>query len=190
MKKTVIFGSLVGGVIVFIWGMVSWMLLPWHEVHFKDFNKPEQVRECILQNAGCAGIYTLPSCRTDAVEFYKQQLIRGPIMFAAIKPHGGETFNLAKNLLVELAIAFAGAAIVTYIVCQKKKASFEYRVCIAALMGVFAGIFVSVPIWNWFHFPISFALVGFFDAIAAWSLAGLGIAAVVCHYDNKKKKRT
>jgi hypothetical protein len=49
-------------------------------------------------------------------------------------------------------------------------------VIIAAAMGVFAWLSVSVPYWTWYRFPLNFTLGSLAEQLIGWILAGIAIA--------------
>ena len=59
MKK-IILSALTGAVVAFIWGMLSWMALPWHHNNFSGLSNEAVVGETIKVNAPKEGIYFLP----------------------------------------------------------------------------------------------------------------------------------
>lgn len=48
------------GIVMFVWGIASWMVLPWHENAANRFADESEVAEVIRKNAPEAGIYWLP----------------------------------------------------------------------------------------------------------------------------------
>ncbi len=61
MGKGLIRGTLFGAIVVFIWMMVSWMVLPWHCSVFNGFKDNASVRSAIVENTEGSGIYLLPN---------------------------------------------------------------------------------------------------------------------------------
>ena len=58
---TLMWGALVGGAILWVWGAVSWMLLPWHHATFRAFADEGAVERTILVAAPESGVYGLPA---------------------------------------------------------------------------------------------------------------------------------
>jgi hypothetical protein len=52
--RSIVLGAVLGGVTVFVWSAVSWMLLPWHESSMKSFADEAAVAQVILDNAPIA----------------------------------------------------------------------------------------------------------------------------------------
>ncbi len=53
-------GALAGGLVLFVWGIVYWMALPWHEGVFGQFQDEDAVASVLTQNAPQPGIYVYP----------------------------------------------------------------------------------------------------------------------------------
>ena len=53
-------GALIGGAILFLWGMVSWMLIPWHSATLLKFTNECEVACTLQNNTPKSGVYMLP----------------------------------------------------------------------------------------------------------------------------------
>ena len=89
--KAVIKGTIVGGIIAFIWGAVSWMVLPWHMNTMEHFKSDSSVQATILRNAPKSGVYVIPNpheFKKDAEEAGDGKIKDSPkeriVMLAAI----------------------------------------------------------------------------------------------------------
>src|SRR5690348_5584587 len=98
MLKSVVKGAVAGAIVVFLWGFVSWMVLPWHEKTFSAFQNEEFVGWTLKENAPTKGIYIAPYCahqkpqteqeKAASLDQYKKARERGPVVFASISPKG------------------------------------------------------------------------------------------------------
>ena len=61
MWKSLLRCGIVGGVIVFLWMMVSWMVLPMHKATMNKFVDESEVLSTITRYAPKDGIYVIPS---------------------------------------------------------------------------------------------------------------------------------
>ncbi|HAZ15808.1 MAG TPA: hypothetical protein DCY54_04165 [Parachlamydiales bacterium] len=183
--KTLLRCAILGGLIVFLWGTFSWTVLPWHQNSFKQFKNEEKVANAIRENAVEEGIYLLPSMfaydkheskgesKQRAAEG-KDKMMRGPVMFASIKPFGIDP-NLARPMFVGVLLNMVGAFLISWIV-SKIKSDFWGYTGYVTLIGVIVGILSFFPEWNWWNFPLSYAMVGLMDLLIGWFLAGMFIA--------------
>src|SRR5207247_8551108 len=61
MLKSLSLGGLIGGLVLFAWGVVSWMLLPWHLATLEKFKDEAKVAQALTANATKSGVYLLPN---------------------------------------------------------------------------------------------------------------------------------
>ena len=60
MKKLII-GTLVGGIIIFIWSALSWMLLPTHQDTFKYHPNQDAIMQILKDQQTTDGAYMIPA---------------------------------------------------------------------------------------------------------------------------------
>ncbi len=187
MFKKLIRSAILGGIVVFLWGVVSWMILPWHQASIKQFQNESTVAQVILENAPEEGVYVLPNMFTfdrgeasemaqQKVEEGRERMTRGPVMFAAISPLGVDP-NMVGSLFISVIISIVGAGLIAWVVTQIKT-GFWGRVGYVTLLGFLVGFLGLLPSWNWWHFPFGYIAVGIMDLLIAWFLAGLIIAKI------------
>jgi predicted small secreted protein len=185
MSRTHLKAAIIGGLIVFIWGMFSWMVFPWHQSCLKKFTNESDVADAIKDNAPVAGVYVLPNTfaykeGTSEHEMSKgiKMMENGPFMFATVRPHGVGAMSL-KPFILSLIIQIIGAFIVTWMVMQTKGLSYKKQVGFITLFGLGVGVLSQLPDWNWWGFSGAYVLTYMADLIISWFLAGLGIAKVL-----------
>ena len=68
MIQSLLLAALAGGAVVFVWGAISWMALPWHHKSFQKFTDEEGVAKALMAAAPASGLYSLPAvgCGGDA----------------------------------------------------------------------------------------------------------------------------
>jgi hypothetical protein len=183
-RKKLIRGAVIGGVIVFLWCLVSWMVLPWHSAVFNSFTDEQSVANAISSNAPVSGVYILPNTfqyndSTPAAEMQKgmQLMKNGPTMFASVQIQGmGQ--KTVRPFIVSLIIQIIGAGIVTWMVLQTRALSYKNRVWLVTLYGIAIGLLGIFPAWNWWGLSFAYIFSIFFDLVVSWFLAGLAIAKI------------
>ena len=66
--------SVLGGLVVFLWGAVSWMSLPLHQMTVQGFDDEAQVSRVIASHAPGIGVYVLPNMhKVDERQLSEQQ---------------------------------------------------------------------------------------------------------------------
>jgi len=112
--KRVILGAILAGAAVFIWGMVSHMLLPIGEVGVKMMPNETAVVEKMKENITAPGVYLFPGYDTnqpsskEAEKAWAQKYEAGPNGFLVYQPQGTAPLN-PFSFLWELLASMMGA---------------------------------------------------------------------------------
>lgn len=178
----VLVAGLIGGILMFVWGVAAHMALGLGEVGIK-LPTNENVALSGLQEGlgGQAGVYMLPSLDPkkmgDAAEVrtYSIKAVRSPYAFVVYQPQGTDMTRMgpqigrqwASDTLSALALAF---------VMGVGALSFRQRVAVALAAAVFAWLSMSVPYWNWYRFPLDFTLAALVEQLIGWLIAGAAMA--------------
>jgi len=160
--------GIVAGVIVFIWVMISWMVLPFHNNSINTFQNPEAVLTAVTTNTSGAGIYVYPGMDSTPEEMAKE-------------PHIVTTISLAgKNMMVCMAIGLLiqclAGLFITSLLAKANVSNFSSKIGTVLRAVLFAGVVGLLPSWLWWGFTPSFVFLGFIDLLIGWSLAGIWIA--------------
>jgi hypothetical protein len=167
MKKTVLL-SLVAGLVLFVWGFISWALLPWHMLVANKFTNEAAVSQVLKENSPRAGVYYLPYSEKD----------HGPNQvgaFANVLPQGAE-MNMGKQMAVGLITQIVSAFLVLCLLGMTGGLSCWGKVGFISLTGLTIGFVSHAPYWNWFGFPAPYIGVTIVDTLIGWTLAGLAVA--------------
>lgn len=173
MWKTLFRCGIVGGVVVFLWMMVSWMILPLHQGAMNQFTDESEVVSTITRYAPRDGIYVTPG-----MDGPQQGRKNQPFIFVNVKrgidlsKMGG---SMARGVIAQIVVAM----LITYLLLKTKAMKYWNRVYFVTLIGVIAAIIGIFPAWNWWHFPAHWVALEIFDILAGWFLAGLVIAKLV-----------
>ena len=186
MTKSLILGTILGGLAAFVWSSVSWELIGWHEKTMVAFQNEDEVSAVIASHAGQDGTYILPSVvpsvgmtpeqKKSALAAVMQKMQTGPIMVAAVRRGGFGSYS--QGLLVQLLSLMAAALLLTWLLLQTSGLSYARRVSFLAIVGLAASVIVDLPNWNWWGFSGAFTAVNLADSTLTWLVAGLVIAKV------------
>ncbi len=184
MSKSLLKCALVGALVVYVWGALSWMVFPWHQNCFHKFTDEESVADAIKENAPADGVYVLPNTlgytdQTSKGEISRglEMMEKGPFVFASVRKGGVGKMDATPFLLC-LLTDIIGALIVTWMLMQTKGMKFKRQVGFVTLFGVGVGVLSQMPIWTWWGFPCCYVLTNFADYVIGWFLAGLVIARI------------
>jgi len=182
MKKILVPGIL-GAVVVYIWGMVSWMALPWHNATMKDLPNGDAIGAALTVSNTPSGVYVYPDMEGQT----NGEMASGETAATKPKPYifmtyvaegyaadwkpyvGGFVLNLITAMLVGYLLTKASNTLTQY----------SHRVMFVTLMGVFAALVSHGAAWNWMLMPANYTLVMVADTIIAWLVAGLVMARFI-----------
>lgn len=174
--KRIFLATLAGAVVAFLWGFVSWVLLPWHQMD--EFKNDEAVAKVITENAPEHGLYVLPKHIDDKAD--SKAITDGPFVYAVVRPGKLDApWKESSAMMGSFCIQLAGALIIAIAIHRIRATRYVSRASVGPAMGLFAGITVALPVWNWFELPDSHTLAQLLDPLIAWTLAGLVIAAII-----------
>lgn len=186
MKKGFWKASVLGGIVVFVWGVISWMVLPWHMETSHQFTDEHAVATVLEENTPVSGIYFLPNCHKhtagetaeeikSSMEAAKSRMKQGPLLFVSIHKEGMDPESV-RPFIGSLLIQIIAAIFATGLLLQTKALPYIRRVWFVCALGVFAGVVSTLPDWNWMSFSLGWTVVTFLDLAIGWFLAGLVIA--------------
>ncbi|MGA8152726.1 MAG: hypothetical protein WB952_17375 [Terriglobales bacterium] len=186
MTRSLLLGTILGGLAAFLWSSVSWEVLGWHEKTMLNFQNDDEVSAVIASHSLKDGTYLLPGTpptggmtaaqkkQTESALMEKMQ--KGPIMVAALRRSGFGSFGRA--LVIQLLGLMAAAFLLTWLLLQTRGLSYARRVAFLAIAGLAASVIVDLPNWNWWGFSGAYTAVNLADSTITWLLAGLVIAKV------------
>jgi hypothetical protein len=186
MLRSLVLGTILGGLVAFVWSSVSWELLGWHEKTLVSFQNDQEVSSVIASHAPKDGTYILPGTpptegmtaeqQKAAKAALMEKMQRGPIMIAAVRRGGFGSF--ARGLIIQVLSLMAAAFLLTWLLLQTSGLSYRKRVMFIAIAGLAASVIVDLPNWNWWGFSGVYTAVNLIDVTITWLLAGLVIAKV------------
>lgn len=177
MGKALIKGCLFGGIVAFLWMLISWTVIPWHCAVLHGFEGEDIVANIITQTTGHDGIFTIPnSCgQNDTETAQTAAREQNTLIFTSISRSG---FTLTGSIILSLITQWIGAFIITFLLLMNKNTSYFGRVVFVTLIGFLVGFLGHMPYWTWWRFSSGYIGLEILDLVIAWFLAGLVIAAV------------
>lgn len=185
MTKSLLLGTILGGLVAFLWSTLSWEFLGWHEKSILAFQNDEEVAAVLLSHSAQSGTYILPGAPMEGLSPEQkkaaqaavyQRMQKGPIMFAAVRREGFGSY--ARGIVIQLLSLMAAAFLLTWLLLQTRGLGYWMRVFFLAVVGLAAGVISDLPNWNWWGFSGTFTAVNIADFTLTWLLAGLVIARV------------
>jgi len=187
MAIRLVVGAVLSAVVLFGWGAVYWMALPFGQHMFGRLPDEAAVADALARQDVESGTYIVPYCdcqtmRSDPeVKAAMEKRHReGPLMQIIYRKEGIDVMNpkvfalgfgqlLASSLLVAFLLALAAPSL----------PGFPTRVLFVVLLGAFASLSVTLADPIWYHHPWKFALMKAGFQVAGWLPAGAVLGAVI-----------
>lgn len=179
--KILVKGSLIGGLIAFIWMNFSWMVLPWHWMTISPLPNETPVAESLKNNVTKNGVYLLPLTMEktpEAMAEVNRKIQEGPFAFMVVYPKGFK-MNKAKMMFFGLLFNILVAFLLTYLLTKTTGLSYIQKVGFVKVAALAGALVIVIPNFIWWQFPLSYTVVTTLDVSIGWGLAGLGIGKVV-----------
>lgn len=177
--------GLLGGIVMFVWGALSHMVLPLGEMGLRTLPIAQQDAVLAAAREGMQdpGIYILPGFEDmdhygDEARHaeYGRRAAANPYAFVVYQPHANDLVN---NMGPALAREFATnvlSALLAALVVGAAAVGMGRRILLVGAMGLFGWFANAVPLWNWYRFPTEFTLAALAMQLVGWLLAGFAIA--------------
>jgi hypothetical protein len=183
MSKQLILGTVLGGIVLFIWGAIAWMFIPWPGQPLRAFKNDDAVTQAIVANASHSGNYLLPNGGEQKGLTAEQQqkaiekMQRGPIVFAAVRlePFNSMAKPLISQFLTQLLVALLGTILLT----QTSGLSYKSRVVFLTTVGIIIFVGGHFDEATWWSFSNAYMFMQFGVIVIGWFLASLVMSAVV-----------
>ena len=172
MWKSLIRCSIAGGIVVFLWSMLSWMVLPMHRMMMNQFTEPSQVSSTITRYAPKDGIYVIPGMEA------REQGSKQTSIFVNVR-RDVDSGSMIRQMVIGLISQMIGAFLITYMLLHCKMMRYWNRVGFVTIAGVLVAILGILPAGIWWHFPLGPVSLEVLDMVSSWFIGGLVIAKLV-----------
>src|SRR5262245_55366176 len=185
MTKPLALGTFLGGLVLFLWGAIYHMALPFYNAAMLPFGNEDAVTQAVVAGAPKPGTYVLPNVpatataeqRKEGMSAVEEKAQRGPMVLAFVRP--GPLGSFGTLLGVQLLIDLGCGLMATLILLNAKPLGFGGRVLLLAFVGLAIWLSTSAPEWNWYSTGAAWALANLGEQVGGWVLAGLVLAKVV-----------
>ena len=178
MKRVIVSGIL-GGIALFVWGVLSHMVLPGGYVGIQALPNEQAVLSVVQTSIHEPGLYVFPG--SAAMNEIQKKAASGPIhgMLVFHSGVGGLTagrlvngfiLNLVQGWLAALLLSWAWAAVAR---------SYTSRVAFVTLVGIFGLLTMNIEYWNWMGFPADYTLAHIVNRSIGFLVVGLVVAGVL-----------
>ncbi|MEO6800041.1 MAG: hypothetical protein ABI178_08895 [Rhodanobacter sp.] len=178
----VLVAGLIGGIVMFIWGVAAHMALGLGNVGIMQPVNENVALSGLQQGLGDqAGVYMLPSLDPKqmddeaVVRSYSVKSVRSPYAWVVYQPQGTDMMRMGPQIGRQWASDTLGALALAFIM-GLAALSFRRRLAAAAAAAIFAWLGTLLPYWNWYRFPLDFTLAALAEQLIGWLLAGAAMA--------------
>jgi hypothetical protein len=174
MKGRIVVAGVLGGIAVFVWGVISHMVLPIGEMGVATLPEQEATLQYLGEHVPEHHMYVFPYFEDPAQ--LTEAYTRYPHGILVLTPPGAP-FSFPRLLVMEALSNVVGALLVAFLMAAAAAAlgGWGKRVAFGATLGAFASLAIDLSYWNWYGFPgVTFA-GAFVDSVIAWTIAALVI---------------
>jgi hypothetical protein len=160
--RSLLLGTVVTAVALFVWQSISNAALPWHMASMKPFSNDTAAVRSIAAIAPENGLYFSP---------------RGALMVRSFTPDLADKSQdmgtpLGRQIVLDLVAAFALALVVSRLAAPAPLATGS----LLGIAGLAAGIITCLSNWNWYDYPLAFEVVNTIDLGINLFIAGALLA--------------
>ncbi len=171
--------SLLGALVLFIWGFISWAALPFHTSTMRGLSNEDTVIAALRSGNASTGVYQMPSMNGPNKEAAEAKWKAGPM---AMVFYSAEGMNNMAMYFIKGFIVYVIAVWIAVMMLSKiswSLASYGNRVRFMAMIGLILAVGGRLNDWAFMHFPTDFSLLLAADDVIGWTLAGLVVARII-----------
>lgn len=178
-----IIAAVLGGIVMFMWGAVSHMVIGIGDSAMKPMPNEAAVTAAMKSNLTEPGMYFLPGMDMTKTVTAEEQAAwtakykEGPTAMVIYHPTGEDVMS-PRQFATELGSNIA-AALIVGLILTFAAVSFGRGVIISTLIGLASWLSINVSYWNWYRFPDVFTFGELIEQVAGWFLTGLVLAFVL-----------
>jgi hypothetical protein len=172
MRKILI-GALVGGVILFIWQSISWMVLDLHAKANQYTPQQTEIMDLLNKQLTADGEYFLPNHPPDATmdeAMAAMDAMEGK-PWAKISYHKSMDANMTMNMIRGLIVNIIAVALLCWILVRINVPAFSTVLLASLFTGLI--VFLNAPYTQYIWYESFDIWAHFADAVMEWGLVGL-----------------
>ncbi len=175
MAKRILFGGILGGLALFMWGGLSHMVIGLGQVGMQNIQKP--VYDSMKATISQGGFYFFPE--SDMKGTIKDEYKNGPVGILIFKPTGAGA-PITGQLINEAILNIIQALLAAYLLSLAVKLTrYPQRVGFVFVLGILGAIATNIEYWNWYGFPSTYTMGAIVDKLIGFMVVGLVVAAFV-----------
>jgi hypothetical protein len=181
MTKPLALGTLVGGVVLFIWGAIYHAALPTASLVFDRFGDEDAVASAVVAEAPRSGTYVLPWFPEGGdqaeMEAAQAKVARGPMVFASVRL--GPASSMGAYLAVQFGICLLIGLLATRLLFHARAATARGRALFLMAVATAGWAAKNLSYWNWYGFGTAFTVGELLEVAIGFGLVGLAVSRLV-----------
>jgi hypothetical protein len=183
MIARLLVGSLVGAVVLMVWGALFWTVMPFTRDAMRAVEAEDAILDILDQHITETGVYFMPL--VDMYDKSKQDAFfekheRGPLARISFRKEGVDARSpmvFIKGFLhFFVSVLFLAGLMIS---AFPRLATYRSRVVFIFFVGLFAAFFTHLSDVVWMHAPLRYAIYYMDFHILGWLLVGLVISPIV-----------
>ncbi|HWK04613.1 MAG TPA: hypothetical protein VNS58_13325 [Puia sp.] len=172
MKKLVI-GSLVGGLLIFIWQTLSWAALNLHHASQEYTPKQDSILSYLSTQFSEDGAYLLPNYPkgSSREEVEKQMEVNKGRPWVQIQYHKALNVNMGSNIFRGLIVDIILVAFACWILMKIPAPGMSTIFTACLFIGII--VFINSPYTIHIWYPKADIMIHLLDALVSWALCGI-----------------
>ncbi len=158
--------SLLGAMILFVWGFIGHVAFGLYDPVFHHFDDEAAVATVLENQARGAGIHYLPA--EPARDGSQAEAF---INYVPAGERSGFVSMISRDLLIDFVVVF----FILGLLSSSRRGGYVRDVARFSLLGLAFGLFIPGYFWIWFDFPSAWFLRAVADSLIAWTLVGLAL---------------
>ncbi len=185
----IIVAAFLGAAVLFVWGAVSWLFVPWHEL--RALPREDTIVTALRKSNVGTGVYTIPAppehdpsisqeARDRRFDEWQEKHREGPLAMLVYTEAGDEPLPFRMHVIgFGLYLGTALVAATMLAMAAPSVRHYALRVVFVLLIGLYIALGVNMVTWNYMRYPLDFSLQVAADSLTSALLLGLVVAAVV-----------
>jgi hypothetical protein len=181
----ILLAGLAGAVTLFVFGMLSWMVLPLHMMATHHAADEDIFIAALDAQLDETGVYFAPNFPEDpndkaGLDVMIEKHERGPVATVFYRAEGAPVMPPSMMGLGFL-LQFLSASLAALLLSRSAHclSTFGKRLLFVTLLGVFVTLQSDLQMLVWMYSPTDWTIAMVFDMVVGWFFAGLVIAAIV-----------
>jgi hypothetical protein len=179
MKKLLV-AALLGTVLLFLWNLISWTVLPLHNMTINDLPTPVINPEVMQETMPSPGVYHFPGFMSGApMDTVSRAYQEGPVISILNYQPGDVQVLDPVQFVWSFILNYITVFLTFLLLFWSRIPDFWQRVAFCTIIGLIGGIAGHGALGLWFGFPPFYTFVNVLDLFVGWFIIGLAGARMI-----------